>query len=262
MDTLVQNINYYNQIKENLIKSEIYDKAKDYAKDINKVKTYYETGKLLNEAGKEYGKNIIKQYADKLMIEVGKKYNERTLYGMRKFYEVFSNEKLNPLGSKLSWTHYRELLILKNIDEIKYYIGIVEKNKLSKRELHERIKNHEYDRLSDDTKNKLKEEKELAIGDLVPNPIIVKVDSVDTKLSEYALKQAILNNLDDFLNQLGDGFTYVGCEYKIKFGNIYNYIDLLLFNYVYNCFAVIELKTTELKKRTYWTSSSIYELYK
>ena len=122
------------------------------------------------------------------------------------------------------------------------------KNKLTKRQLEERIKNHEYDRLSDDTKNKLKEEKELAIGDLVPNPIIVKVDSVDTKLSEYALKQAILNNLDDFLNQLGDGFTYVGCEYKIKFGNIYNYIDMLLFNIEYNCYAVIEFKTTELKK--------------
>ena len=248
MDTLVENINYYNQIKENLIKSEIYDKAKDYAKDLNKVKTYYETGKLLLDAGKEYGKNIVKQYAEKLIVEVGKKYNERTLYGMRKFYEVFSNEKLNPLGSKLSWTHYRELLVLKNIDEIKYYISICEKNKLSKRELQERIKSHEYDRLSDDAKNKLKEEKELSIGDLVPNPIIVKVDSIDNKLSEYALKQAILNNLDDFLNQLGDGFCYVGCEYKIKFNNIYNYIDMLLFNIEYNCYAVIELKTTELKK--------------
>ena len=103
-----------------LSKSEIYDKAKDYAKDINKVKTYYENGRLLSEAGKEYGKNVIKQYAEKLMVEVGKKYNERTLYGMRKFFEVFSNEKLNPMGSKLSWSHFRELLVVKNIDAIKY----------------------------------------------------------------------------------------------------------------------------------------------
>ena len=110
METLVENINYYDQIKENLIKSEIYDKAKDYAKDINKVKTYYENGRLLSEAGKEYGKNVIKQYADKLMIEVGKKYNERNLRYMRKFYEVFKDEKWNPVGSKLSWSHYREVL--------------------------------------------------------------------------------------------------------------------------------------------------------
>ena len=248
METLVENINYYDQIKKNLIKSEIYDKAKDYAKDMNKVKIYYENGRLLSEAGKEYGKNVIKQYADKLMIEVGKKYNTNTLYKMRKFYEVFSNPKLSPMGTILSWSHYRQLMLLKNIDEIKYYISICEKNRLNKRQLEERIKSHEYDRLSDDTKNKLREEKELTIGDLVPNPIIVKVNSIDTKLSEYALKQAILNNLDDFLNQLGDGFCYIGCEYKIKFEDRYNYIDLLLFNYVYNCFAVIELKVTELKK--------------
>ena len=108
-------MNYYNEIKEQLIKSEIYDRAKDYSKDRHKVKVYFEIGRLLNEAGKEYGKNVIKQYAEKLIIEVGKKYNERTLYGMRKFFEVFSNEKLNPLGSKLSWSHYRELLTIKNI---------------------------------------------------------------------------------------------------------------------------------------------------
>jgi len=94
-------MNYYNEIKEKLIKSEIFDRAKDYSKDRHKVSVYYETGKLLREAGKEYGKNVIKQYSKNLMIEVGKKYNERTLYGMRKFYEVFSNEKLNPLVKKM-----------------------------------------------------------------------------------------------------------------------------------------------------------------
>ena len=99
-------MNYYNEIKEKLIKSEIYDRAKDYSKDRHKVSVYFETGKLLSEAGKEYGKNIIRQYSEKLMIEVGKKYNERTLYRMRKFYEVFKSEKLTPLVSKLSWSHY------------------------------------------------------------------------------------------------------------------------------------------------------------
>ena len=241
-------MNYYNEIKERLIKSEIYDRAKDYSKDRHKVNVYFEIGRLLNEAGKEYGKNVIKQYAEKLIVEVGKKYNERTLYGMWKFFEVFSNEKLNPLGSKLSWSHYRELLTIKNIDAIMYYIDICEKNNLSKRQLQERIRNHEYDRLSNETKTKLIESKELKVDDLIPNPIVIKSNMLKDNLSEYALKQAILNNIDDFLRQLGIGFTYVGNEYKIKLGSKYNYIDLLLYNIKYKCYVVVELKVTELKK--------------
>ena len=241
------NNNYYNDIKELILKSEIYDRVKDYAKDRNKVKVYYEIGKLLNEAGKEYGKNIIKQYSEKLVLEVGKKYNERNLRYMRYFYEIFSNIKWNPLGSKLAWSHYRELLGIKDTNEIMYYIGICEKNHLSRRELHDRIKNHEYERLSDETKRKLINEDKLQVTDLVPNPILIKNDSKE-KLSEYALKQLILNNLDDFLNQLGFGYAYIGNEYKIKIGNQYNYIDLLLYNIKYRCYVIIELKVTELKK--------------
>ncbi len=96
-------MNYYNEIKENLIKCEIYDKAKDYAKDRNKVNVYFETGKLLHEAGKEYGKNIIKQYSEKLMIEVGKKYTERNLRYMRQLYEMITETKWNAMRSKLCW---------------------------------------------------------------------------------------------------------------------------------------------------------------
>lgn len=148
-------MNYYNEIKEKIIKSEIYDRVKNYSKDRHKVNVYFEIGKLLSEAGKEYGKNIIKQYSEKLMIEVGKKYNERNLRYMRKFYETFSNLKWNPAGSKLSWSHYREMLVVKNIDAIKYYIEISEKTYLTKEQLKIKIKNNEYDRLSIETKNKL-----------------------------------------------------------------------------------------------------------
>ena len=247
-------MNYYEEIKENLIKCEIYDRAKDYAKDRNKVNVYFEIGRLLSDAGKEYGKNIIKQYSEKLMVElcfagnVGKKYNERTLYRMRKFYEIFSNEKLSAVRSKLTWSHYRELLVLKNIDEIKYYIDICEKNNFSHRQLQEKIKNHEYDRLSDETKNKLIKQEKTNLSDLIKNPITIKVNSLNEKVTEYALKEAILNNLDYFLLELGYGFTYVGNEFKIKLGDRYNYIDLLLFNIEFNCYVVIELKITELKK--------------
>ena len=116
-------MNYYDQIKGLFISNEIYKRVKDYSKNKNNLdrnSTYYnvdkliieaqggekraKSGKLLQEAGKAYGKNIIKQYSEKLMIEVGKKYNYRTLYRMRKFYEIFSNEKLTIMWSKLTWS--------------------------------------------------------------------------------------------------------------------------------------------------------------
>lgn len=192
--------------------------------------------------------NLINNFkVEKVIFNCGK-YNERTLYRMRKFYEVFKSEKLTPLVSKLSWSHYIQLLPLKNEDEIIYYINATINNNLNKRELQERINNREYDRLSSKTKIKLIESEVLMVNDFVPNLIIIKSDLLKEKISEYVLKQAILNNIDDFLKQLGIGFTYIGNEYKIEVDNRYNYIDLLLYNIKYKCYVVIELKITELKK--------------
>jgi len=140
------------------------------------------------------------------------------------------------------------VLSLKDINAIRYYLNECESNSLTQRQLHELIKQNSYDRLSEETKIKLVKAENLKIDDLIPNPIIIKNNESYEGLSEYALKQSILNNLDGFLMQLGSGFTYVGNEYKIKLGDRYNYIDLLLFNYEYNCFVVVELKVTELKK--------------
>ena len=241
-------MNYYNEIKENLLKSEIYDKIKDYSKDRNKVNVYYETGKLLSEAGKEYGKNIIKQYSDKLMKEVGKKYNERNLRYMRQFYEIFEKEFWNIACSKLSWSHYREVLSIKNINAIKYYLNECENKILTIKQLKNIIKNKEYDRLSNETKNKLIKNEQLKVNDLIPNPIFIRTIKIKESITEYALKQAILAKIDDFIFQLGKGFSYIGSEYKIKIGNVYNYIDLLMYNIKYKSYIVIELKVTELKK--------------
>lgn len=239
---------YYIELKEKALKVEIYDRAKDYAKDKNKVNAYFEMGELLSKAGREYGKNIINNYSEKLMIEVGKKYNYRTLYRMRKFYELFNSGKLTTMWSKLTWSHYREILSLKDIDEIKYYLNECQSKNLTQRQLHELIKQKTYNRLNIEVKNKLINKEQLKVNDLIPNPIFIKTNSLKETLTEYALKQLILNDLDDFLTQLGLGFTYVGNEFKIKLGDRYNYIDLLLYNIKYKCYVVIELKVTELKK--------------
>ena len=76
---------------------------------------------------------------------------------------------------------------------------------------------------------------------------MIKVKDKNERLSEYALYSSILENMDDFLNELGVGFLYAGSEVKIKIGDRYNYIDFLLFNVKYNCYVVIELKVTEMK---------------
>lgn len=124
-------MNYYNEIKNELINNETYKKVKDYSKNRSDLKTYYNVGKLLSDAGKHYGEGIIKKYSERLTLELGKKYNYRNLFNMRKFYIIFKNEKMNALRSQLSWTHYRELIKLKNIDKIKYYINVAEKQNLT-----------------------------------------------------------------------------------------------------------------------------------
>ena len=245
-------VNYYDEIKEKLLKNEIYAKVKDYSKERNKVITYFEVGKLLSEAGKEYGNDILGQYAEKLVNEVGKKYNRRTLFRMKQFYNLFGEQnieqKVSTMSTLLTWSHYSELLPLNDINKINYYIKICKQRNLDVRSLRSLIKSKEYERLDEETKNKLITNEELKLPDLVPDPILIKTEINKEILTEYALKQAILGNLDNFLKQLGDGFSYIGSEYKIKIGNNYNYIDLLLYNVKFKCYVVVELKVTELKK--------------
>ena len=92
--------NYYNEIKNKLIDNEVYGRIKDYSKERHLVITYYEVGKILSEAGSHYGDDIIGEYSKKLMIEVGKKYNSRTLRRMRQLYLLFENQKWSPVATK------------------------------------------------------------------------------------------------------------------------------------------------------------------
>ena len=105
-----------------------------------------------------------------------------------------------------------------------------------------------YERLDEVTKEKLKIKEDLKIPDLVKNPILIKNNFNYKEISEKVLKKLIFENIESFMNELGNSFCFVGSEYKIKIGDRYNYIDLLLFNIEYNCYVVIELKVTELKK--------------
>ena len=241
-------MNYYNKIKNELINNEVYKKVKDYSKNRSDLNTYYKVGKLLNDAGKSYGEGIIKKYSDKLTKEFGRKYNYRNLFIMRKFYIIFKDENVNAMRSQLSWTHYRELLTLNNINEINYYIRILEEQNLSYRKLRERIKSREYERLDNKTKEKLINKEKVNAGDLIKDPILIKNKFDADKISEKMLMSFILEDIPSFLKQLGEGFTFIENEYPIKIGDRYNYIDMLLYNIYDNCYVVIELKINEIKK--------------
>ena len=241
-------MNYYTEIKNKLIDNEIYERVRDYSKERNRVKTYFEIGKLLSEAGSKYGDKIIEEYSKKLVIEVGKKYNKRTLFRMRQFYKVFNDKKVSAMLTQLSWSHYLELIVLKDINEINYYIGISIKNNYNYRQLHNKIKSKEYERLDSETRNKLTKQEQTMVSDFIKNSILIKNSYSHTEISEKILKKLILEDMDNFLVELGEGFCYVKNEYKIKLDDRYNYIDLLLYNIKYKCYVVIELKVTELKK--------------
>ena len=237
-------MNYYNEIKTELINNEITKRVKDYSKNRSDLNTYYNVGKLLSEAGKHYGEGIIKEYSKRLTNELGKGYSKRNLWLMLKFYEL--KEKVQTVSAQLSWSHYCELLQVNSVDKINYYIKITEEQNLSVRELRQRIKNNEYERLDESTKEKLKEKEKLKLPDLVKNPIQIKNTSGNNEISEKILQKLILEDISSFLKELGSGFSFIDNEYKIKMGDRYNYIDLLLYNIKYKCYVVVELKVTEL----------------
>ena len=239
-------MNYYIEIKQKLIDNEIYEKVKDYSKERNKVNTYYEVGKLLSKAGKQYGEGIIKEYSKKLTSELGKGYSTKSLFKYRKFYLLF--KKVSTLSRQMTWSHYDEILKFIDIKEINYYIKLTETQNLSVRELRSRIKNKEYERLPEETKNKIIKNEKPNLVDYVKDPVIIHNPNNIEVIKEKTLQKLILEDIPSFLKELGTGFTFIDSEYKIKIGDIYNYIDIFLFNYTYNCFVVVELKTTKLKK--------------
>ena len=238
-------MNYYNEIKEQLINNEINRKVKNYSINKSDINTYYKVGKLLLEAGNQYGESIIKEYSLRLTEELGSGYSQRNLRNMRQFYKV--SKKWQTLSAKLSWSHYCEILWFDE-NKFQYYVKVAELNNLSIRQLRERIKSKEYERLPESTKDKLINYDESNIVDFVKNPIIIKNSSKYDIFSEKVLQKLILEDIENFLDELGNGFTFIKSEYPIKLDDRYNYIDLLLYNIKYKCYVVVELKVTELKK--------------
>ena len=249
-------MNYYDEIKNILVDNIIGRKVREYKSNQKDLEGYYNIGKLLIEAqGGEtrakYGNQLIKEYSERLTSELGKGYTPTRLKYMREFYLLI---KKSPTLSdqfrsiNITWSNICEILSLKDEKEIKYYLNISNKFNLSTRDLRKRIKLKEYDRLDDDVKEKLFKQEVVPIKDTIPNPVVLNGLKFKEKLTEKILQKYIDENSVELCDALGDGYTYVKSQYKIKIGNNYNYIDVLLFNTIDLNYVVVELKITELKK--------------
>ena len=237
-------MNYYNEIKNELINNEINRKVKSYSINKSDLNTYYNVGKLLLDAGNQYGENIIKEYSIRLTEDLGPGYSQRNLRNMRQFYKV--SQKWQTLSAKLSWSHYCEILWFDD-NKFQYYIKITELNNLSIRQLRKRIKSNEYERLPIKTKKKLTLNDEIEVKDLVPNPILIKNKNNIEIISEKVLHNLILEDIESFMKELGNSFCFIGSEHKIKIGDRNHHIYILLFNIKFNFYVVVELKITEFK---------------
>ena len=235
----------YNQIEEKILNYEIYQNVKNYSKIKEKMKTYLEIGKLLNGIDTKYGENIINDYSSKLTTKFGKKYTTSLLYKIKQFYSII--EKVPTMSGKLTWSHWYEMLSINDVNKIIYYVRQCENNNIDVRGLRKLIKSNEYERLPLDTRNKITTEEKLEMKDLVPDPILIKNKNNIEVVTEKVLHNLILENIESFMKELGNNFSFIGSEYKIKIGDSYHKIDLLFFNIKYNSYVVVELKITEFK---------------
>ena len=241
--------NYLESIKSEIINGNAKVAAKNY--QINNVKhtMNYNIGRELAEAGKHYGEGIVKKYAKELTEEFGKGYKTSELYKMQQFYELV--QKVGALHRILTWNHYLKLLPLKNLNEINYYISITIRDNLSYRKLTERIKSDEYGRLSTEAKQKLLNEESLTLVQSVPNPIVLIPNNNYEVYTEKILQEIIFENIEDFMHQLGEGYAFIGREYKLNIGDKKNYIDYLFYNVSDNKYCVVEIKSREYRKTDY-----------
>lgn len=224
------------------------------------VQTYFELGKRIVEKeqeGKEeagYGEYLIKSLSQELTAEFGRGYSKRNLELIRKFYLTYKIAK-SPISQSLTWTHYLHLMRIENETERSFYEVETVKNNWSVRELSRQINSSLFERLaqSKDKQQVLKLSKD---GQLVDKPIDLIKDPYVLEFlqlpelnaySETEFESAIINKLEDFLLELGKGFTFVGRQVRFTFDEEHFRVDLVFYNRLLKCFVLIDLKIGKLK---------------
>lgn len=249
----MQEQRYYKEIESYIKRNETNKKSRLLEENYDTLNSYWHIGKILVEAqGGEkrakYGNELIKKWSIKFTKDYGRGYDESNLRNFRRFYITFQNQ--DTMCLKLSWSHVRLLLPIKEINKRNYYINLCIEKKLSVRELIKEIKNDSYERLIDKPKNIeiIKPKNRYSLLGQTKNPIIIEVDKNIKIKTEKDLEITILSQLKLFFKELGEGFAFIENQYKIVYENKNYFIDILLFNIKLNCYVVVELKLRELKK--------------
>jgi predicted nuclease of restriction endonuclease-like (RecB) superfamily len=223
------------------------------------VETYWQIGhKIREEQGGEekakYGDGLIKTLSNKLTAEFGNGFTARNLRAMRQFYLLFPN--WHAVRAELNWTHYRSLIRVENPKARELYMNEAAENAWNTRFLDEQVDKHYYERLISTHKETLNELNIESSNQLSVNPqdFILKdplvLDFYDLKenkkYSESQVEQAIIDNLQKFLLELGKGFSFVARQQRINTELSHYYIDLVFYNYILKCFVLIDLKIGKL----------------
>ncbi|UPQ79355.1 PDDEXK nuclease domain-containing protein [Flavobacterium azooxidireducens] len=226
--------------------------------DHHRTVMYWHIGeRIFNEEqqGKDradYGNYLIKYLSEQLQPEFGSAFSYRQLELMRQFYRTFPIA--NSLRSQLSWTHYRLLLRIDNEDKREYYIAETAKNNWSVRQMERQINSQLYERLllSNDKESVLAVARNEVIptnpNEIIKDPLILEFLGLKRESAYYEkdFEQAIITNLQDFLLELGNGFSFVARQKRIHLDGDEFFIDLVFYNRLLQCFVLFEIKTHKL----------------
>jgi len=219
------------------------------------VKTYWLIGeKIVEEQGgyerSKYGDILIASLSEKLTAEFGKGFDKTNLGRMRQFYLTFQN--VDALRQQLSWSHYRSLIRVENTKAREIYMNEAADNQWSTRFLDQQVDKHSCERLISTHKEVINElnienEKQLMVNQpdyLLRDPVLLDFYNLqeNPKYRESDVEQAIIDNLQKFLLELGKGFSFVARQQRITTEFSHYYIDLVFYNYILKCFVIVDLK--------------------
>ena len=252
------NNNFYQEIKELLYsaKNRVYQTI-----NTTMTQTYFQIGKRIveeeqgGETRAEYGSALLKNLSSELIKEFGKGYSEQNLKNMRQFYLIYQKRQTVSSEFKLSWSHYIFLTRIENINERNFYEIESIENSWSLRELKRQFDSGLFERLKlSSDKQKLKE---LSLNgqviqtaqDLIKDPYILEFVGLPelSSYSENELEQKLIDKLENFLLELGKGFTFVARQKRITIDEKHFKVDLVFYNRLLKSFVVIDLKIGELK---------------
>ncbi len=239
------------------------------------VQTYWNIGKIIVEDeqdGQEraaYGKKQLEQISNTLTQEFGKGFDARNLRSMRQFYLNFSN--WNAVSTKLSWTHYRTLIRIENQDARDWYIKETIENNWSTRALERQVSKLYYERLlssSDkqtlvvEANEKINELQTSDIKNYLRDPYIFDFLNLPSEsLLETNIEQALIDNLQQFLLELGRGFAFVSRQQRLSVEEQDFYIDLVFYNFKLKCFLLIDLKLGKLSHQDVGQMDTYVRIY-